>query len=72
VSNVKPAERDAEGKCIDFRCTRTGFGGGDMGRCVGMHCPDCDTPVGGQGHKCPLRPEDADTLTLVAIEGDAV
>lgn len=66
---MKPAQRDANGRCIDERCTRMGgsWKDGDWGRCVGWHCPYCDTPTSSHGHKCPKRPEGAG---LLAVEGD--
>ena len=70
LARVKPAKRDADGRCIDWRCTR--YGGnwqeGDAGRCVGMHCPHCDTPCSSHGHNCPNAPENP----FLAIDGEAV
>lgn len=65
-----PAERDESGACIDWRCTRMGGGceKGDFGKCVGYHCPHCDTPTGMMGHRCPRDP-DPDGLGLVAVQG---
>lgn len=58
-AKMRPAERDPDGNCIDMRCTRMGgnWSEGDWGKCVGWHCPHCDTPCSSHGHNCPIRPE---------------
>jgi hypothetical protein len=70
LAKVRPANRNAAGDCIDWRCTRMGgdYKAGDWGKCVGYHCPHCDTPTGMMGHRCPKAP-DAEAPTLVAIQG---
>lgn len=57
-TRIKPAVRNEAGECIDLRCTRMGsnIAKGDRGRCVGYHCPLCDTPTGMMGHRCPMDP----------------
>lgn len=67
-AQVRPALRDKAGECIDWRCTRMGGNPPDLGRCVGYHCPYCDTPTGMMGHRCPQRP-DPDAPGLVAVQG---
>jgi hypothetical protein len=69
-AKVRPAQRDADGRCIDWACTRMGsdVSKGDRGRCAGYHCPHCDTPTGMMGHRCPLNP-DPDGFGCVAVQG---
>lgn len=45
--------------CQSPRCTRLGcdWANGDLGQCVGYHCPDCLEPTSMMGHKCPKRGE---------------
>lgn len=73
MSQARPAHRDAEGNCIDWRCTRQGSNVSecDRGRCVGYHCPHCDTPTGMMGHRCPKRTE-PDAAGLVAVQAPPV